>query len=76
MIDFYAALFKKYIEKGLFDEFGTDILISRLNSGMEIRTIDHLVHRLDLLYFDDTKKGKQYAELLLEVLNELNPNVL
>ena len=49
------------MEKGLFDEFGIDILISRLNSGMEIRTIDHLVHRLDLLYFDDTEKALLYA---------------
>jgi len=54
------TFFKKYIEKGLFDEFGVDILISRLNSGIEIRTIDDLV----LLY----------ADLLNEVLKELDPN--
>jgi len=70
----YAALFKKYIEKGLFDEFGVDILISRLNSGIEIRTIDDLVHRLDLLSFDDTGKALLYANLLDEVLKELDPN--
>lgn len=71
----YAALFKKYIEKGLFDEFGIDILISRLNSGMEIETIDDLVHRLDLLYFDDTEKALLYADLLDAILTELDPNV-
>ena len=36
----YAALFKKYMDKGLFDEFGIDIMISRLNSSVEIKTID------------------------------------
>jgi len=70
----YAALFKKYKDKGLFDEFGVDILISRLNSSMEIRTIDDLVHRLDLLSFDDTGKALLYADLLNEVLKELDPN--
>jgi hypothetical protein len=71
---FYDALFKKYMERGLFDEFGIDILISRLNSGMEIKTIDDLVHRLELLSFDDTGKALLYADLLDEVLKELDPN--
>jgi hypothetical protein len=71
---FYAALFKKYMERGLFDEFGISILISRLNSGMEIKTIDDLVHRLELLSFDDTGKALLYADLLDEVLQELDPN--
>lgn len=68
---FYAALFKKYIERGLFDEFGIDVFISRLNS----RTIDHLIHRLDLRYFDNADKALQYADLPDEVLRELDPNV-
>jgi len=72
---FYAALFKKYIERGLFDEFGIDILISRLNSSMKIKTIDDLVHRLDLLYFDNTEKALLYADLLDDTLTELDPNV-
>ena len=72
---FYAALFKKCMEKGLFDEFGIDILISRLNSGMEIRTIDHLVHRLDLLYFDNTEKALLYADLLFQAIKEVDPEV-
>ena len=71
----YAALFKKYMDKGLFDEFGIDIMISRLNSSVEIKTIDDLVHRLDLLYFDNADKALQYANLLDEVLRELDPNV-
>ncbi len=71
----YAALFKKYIDRGLFNEFGIDILISRLNSDTEIKTIDHLIERLDLVHFDDTKKAKLYVELLLKVLNELDPNI-
>ena len=69
----YAALFKKYMDKGLFDEFGIDIMISRLNSSVEIKTIDDLVHRLDLLYFDNADKALQYANLLDEVLRELDP---
>ena len=72
---FYAKLFKKYKDNGLFDEFGVDTLISRLNSGREIRTINNLVQRLDLLYFDDAKKAKLYVELLIEVLKELKPKV-
>jgi hypothetical protein len=71
----YAALFKKYMERGLFDEFGVDILIYRLNSGMEIKMIDDLVHRLDLLSFNDTEKALLYADLLDKVLKELDPNV-
>ena len=71
---FYAALFKKYKDKGLFDEFGIDILISRLNSSIEIRAINHLVHRLDLLAFDSAEKALQYADILDEVLKELDPN--
>jgi hypothetical protein len=52
-----------------------DVLISRLKLDIEMKTIDHLVHRLDLLYFDDAKKAKQYADLLLEVLNGLDSHV-
>jgi len=70
----YAALFKKYMERGLFDEFGIDILISRLNSGMQIKMIDDLVHRLELLSFGDTEKALLYADLLDEVLKKLDPN--
>ena len=61
------------MDKGLFDEFGIDIMISRLNSSVEIKTIDDLVHRLDLLYFDNADKALQYANLLDEVLRELDP---
>jgi hypothetical protein len=63
------------MEKGLFNEFVIDILIPRLNSGIEIRTIDHLVHRLDLLYFDDAEKVLLYTDLLFEAVNELDPTV-
>ena len=63
------------MDRGLFDEFGIDILISRLNSSMEIKTIDDLVHRLGLLSFDDTGKALLYADSLDEVIRELNPNV-
>lgn len=51
------------------------ILIARLNSGMEIKTINNLVQRLDLLYFDDAEKAILYIELLFEALNELDPDV-
>jgi hypothetical protein len=42
---------------------------------MEIRTIDHLIHRLDLRYFDNVEKALQYVDLPDEVLRELDPNV-
>jgi len=41
---------------------------------MEIKTLDDLVHRLELLSFDDTGKALLYANLLDEVLKELDPN--
>jgi predicted RNA-binding protein associated with RNAse of E/G family len=61
-------VFKKYKEKGVFSEFLVDVLRNRLDSAM---TIEDLLARLDLLYFDETEKAKMFIDIWFQTLNGL-----
>jgi predicted RNA-binding protein associated with RNAse of E/G family len=63
-------VFKKYKEKGVFSEFLVDVLRNRLDSAM---TIEDLLARLDLLYFDETEKAKMFIDIWFQTLNGLEP---
>jgi predicted RNA-binding protein associated with RNAse of E/G family len=61
-------VFKKYKERGVFSEFLVDVLRNRLDSAM---TIEDLLARLDLLYFDETEKAKMFIDIWFQTLNGL-----
>lgn len=72
---FYSALFKKYMQKGVFTEFLIDVLLYRLTNGKQVMTKDDLFASMDLRSFADPKYAKRHAIMLLDVLKELDPNV-
>jgi hypothetical protein len=72
---FYSLLFKKYMQKGVFDEFLNDVFLYRLTLEKEPMTKDNLFASMDLRSFADPRKARFHVDILLEVLNELDPNV-
>jgi hypothetical protein len=72
---FFSLLFNKYMQKGLFIEFLFDVFIYRLTQGKEVMTTDNLFAGLDLRAFADPRKAKLHAEMLVEALNELDPDL-
>lgn len=72
---FYSLLFKKYKQKGIFYEYLNDVFLYRLTLENEVITKDNLFASIDLRAFADPRKAKFHAQVLLEALKELDPNV-
>jgi hypothetical protein len=72
---FFSLLFSKYMQKGVFVEFLFDVFVYRLTQGKEVMTKDNLFAGLDLRAFADPRKAILHAKMLVEVLNELDPNL-
>lgn len=72
---FYSLLFKKYMQNGIFDEFLIDVLLYRLTQVQGLITKDNLFASMDLRTFADPKKARIHAKILLDTLDELDPNI-
>lgn len=72
---FYFLLFKKYMQKGIFYEFLNDVFLYRLTLENTVITKHNLFARIDLRDFANPKKARFHAQVLLEALKELDPDV-
>jgi hypothetical protein len=70
---FSLVLFRKFKEKGLFENFVVDSLRRRFHSTAKTKDEIALFQRMGVYYVDDEKKSESYVDLWDETLNEMTP---
>jgi hypothetical protein len=72
---FSSALYKKYFDKGVFEDFVVDRIRETLDMNMEIWSMQELLRSLTIPSFYDDKDLKVHMQLWNETLNEMDPNL-
>ena len=72
---FSSALYKKYLDRGVFGDFVVGKLRERVDINIEIWSMQELLSILTVPSFDNDKDLKFYMQLWNETMNEMDPNL-
>ncbi len=68
-----SALYKKFIDRGVFDDFVVDVLRRRINSDNPILDIYELLGCLAIPVITNREKARYFTQLWQETFNEMDP---
>jgi hypothetical protein len=67
-----STLYKKFIDKGVFDDYVVDVLRRRINSDIPIPDIYELLGCLAIPVIINREKARYYTQLWQETFNEMD----